>query len=96
MVAKTIVVLDPTARAQVTESPMALRLESLVGKKVGFLDNSKPNADILIARIKARLEERFEFGGTVERRKHNAASGMREGVLEELASCDFVINGVGD
>ena len=96
MVAETIIVLDPTAKAHVSESPMALRLESLVGKKVGFLDNSKPNADILIARIKARLEERFEFGGTVEKRKRNAGAGMREGDLEELATCDLVINGVGD
>ncbi len=92
----TILVLDPTAKANVPEGEMAPRLDSLEGKVVGFLNSSKPNVDVLFERIEEILRARFSIRRTVSRRKFDAAFPVSEEALEALGKCDFVINGVGD
>lgn len=93
----TILVLDPTAKANVPEIEMAPRVDTLEGKVVGFLDNGKPNANLLLERIEELLSTRFQFKEVVRRRKPDAASGASHFLIEELAEkCDLVINGVGD
>ena len=97
MSGQTILVLDPTAKANIPEREMAPRVDSLEGKVVGFLHNFKPNADLVLERIEELLCERFRVKEVMRRRKTNAASGAPPEVIEELADqCDLVINGVGD
>ena len=94
MTTKTIFVLDPTAKANVPRQEMATRLEDLEGKKVGLLNNAKPNADIFLARVEELLSERYHFGGVIRRR---AGGGASEELIAELAeNCDFVLNAMGD
>jgi hypothetical protein len=93
----TILVLDPTAKANVSEKEMAPRVDTLEGKVVGFLDNSKPNSNLFQERIEEVLSDRFNFKEVVRRRKPDAASGASQSLIDELAEkCDLVINGVGD
>ena len=93
----TILVLDPTAKANVPEREMAPRVDTLEGKVVGFLHNFKPNADLLLERIEEILSERFTLKEVVRRKKLDAASGAAQSLIDELAEkCDLVINGVGD
>jgi hypothetical protein len=97
MPGETMLVLDPTARANLPEREMASRVDSLEGKVVGILYNFKPNADLILERIEEILSKKFAVKEVVRRSKSDAASGARQEVLDELADrCDLVINGVGD
>jgi hypothetical protein len=48
--------IPPAAGGTVT--PLALRPKDLRGKRIGILDNSKPNADALLGRVAELLVER--------------------------------------
>ncbi len=56
---------------------------SLAGRRIGVLDNRKPNADVVLGRLADVLAERT--GATVaERREKNAAIPCEDQVLEGL------------
>lgn len=94
---KTITVLDPSARARVSDKEISSRPTELNGKVIGFLDNSKANVDVLMDRIEEALRRRYSFKGVLRRRKANAGGAAPKAILEELSqSCNLVINGVGD
>ncbi len=91
-----IVILDPTACPNVPEVAMASRVACLDGIRVGFLDNSKPNAEFLIGRVRALLESRCRFHEVVWQRKRIAADAADEEVVRVLSRAQAVVNGVGD
>ena len=94
---KTIIVLNPTAKASRPQLTMAPRPEELNGKVVAFLWNDKWNGNVILSRIEEELGERFELAGVVQRKKPSAAFGVTEELLKELsAGCDVVINALGD
>ena len=89
--------LDPTAKPRDDEKPLAPRPAELRGKRVGILDNTKSNADILMRHMATMLCEQYGAADVVHRRKTHAAIGATEALLDELAeSCDLVILGSGD
>ena len=93
----TIVILDPTSKANVVEVEMALRVDTLNGKRVGFLWNAKPNADHLLQRLEELLQQRFEFASVLRRKKRISSEPAYESIIEDLArECDLVVNAVGD
>ena len=97
MVAKTIVVLDPTARAQVTESPMALRLESLDGKTLGFLSNMWPSVRPTFARMQDVAARSYPLRGTVLKERAVTSSPAPPDIMGPLsADCDAVIVALGN
>ena len=51
-------VLSPLGTTPDTIKPLARRRSSLAGARIGVLDNSKPNADVLLGRVAERLAER--------------------------------------
>lgn len=93
----TIVVLDPTAAPRELRYAMAPRLPDLRGRAVGFLWNSKPNGDILFARLEELLRQKYEITRVLHQRKPASSIPAAEQVLDELAtSVDGVIVGLGD
>jgi len=93
----TIVVLDPTAKPRELRHAMAPRLADLRGRAVGFLWNSKPNGDILFARLEELLRQKYEITDSVHRRKPTASVPATKQDIDELAaSCHAVIVGLGD
>ncbi|ETX00746.1 MAG: hypothetical protein ETSY1_10000 [Candidatus Entotheonella factor] len=89
--------LDPTAKPHDDEKPLAQRHTDLHGKRVGILDNTKSNADILMKRMAALLCEQHGAADVIHRRKAHAAIGATEELLDEMAeSCDLVLLGSGD
>ncbi len=68
----------------------------LTGLKIGLLDNRKPNADIVLAHIAARLTART--GAEVVRRDHkNAAMPCEDQLLEGIAKeVEIVLTGTAD
>ena len=94
---KTIIVLDPTAKAKVEDTPMTPRVHDLSGKVIGFLWNSKPNADILLLRIKEQLSQMLHPAGTNWYQKKVASIPADGPTINELVNTsDLVINAIGD
>ncbi len=93
----TIVVLDPTAKPRELRHAMAPRLPDLRGRAVGFLWNSKPNGDILFARLEELLRQKYEITNIMHRRKPTASVPATKQDVDELAaSCHAVVVGLGD
>jgi hypothetical protein len=92
-----LVILDPTAEAAPGAVEMASRLDSLHGKTIGLLDNTKLNSDRFLAYLQEALRARFPTAEFIVRRKQNASSVAAPALLDELAAkCDAVVAAVGD
>ncbi|HZD41797.1 MAG TPA: hypothetical protein VE131_13825 [Terriglobales bacterium] len=94
-----MIVLNPEGKARISGERVAAlpRFADLSGKVVGFLDNSKPNADKLEERFEELLKERCGIAGVVKRRKISAQQGALKQDLDDLAAkADLVITGLGD
>jgi len=94
----TLVILDPVAPAGQGKPTHAYRpLDTLKGKVVGFIDNSKPNFQYLIDDIAERLREQYGVAAVIKHRKLSASISATEEVLADIsARCDLVITGSGD
>jgi hypothetical protein len=92
-----IQVLSPEAVAKPPQAGLAPRADRLDGKRIGFLNNTKSNVDLLFDRIEELLSERYRIAGVVRTRKANAAVPAPAGVIDQLVSeCDVVITASGD
>jgi hypothetical protein len=94
---KGLVVLDPTDESVAGQASLAPRPNSLEGKVIGLLDNSKLNSDRFLDMLVEELSERYKFAGMVRARKPSASRVVPEETLKELVDkCDVVITAVGD
>ena len=92
-----ITVLEPVAQARPELKGLSPRPESLDGKRVAFLSNSKVNVAELFGLIEQRLGERFRLAGSVHQVKPSAPIPADEAVLNGLAlDCDVGIVAIGD
>jgi hypothetical protein len=92
-----LVVLDPTAEPAVGNASLAPRPDSLDGKVVGLLDNSKLNSDRFLDMLLEELSEQYNFAGVVRGRKPSASRVVPDETLKEFVEkCDVVITAVGD
>jgi hypothetical protein len=89
--------LDPTAKPRDDPKPLAQRHTDLRGKRIGILDNTKANADILMLRLAELLRQQYGATEVVHRRKAHAAIGATSALLDDMAGqCDVVLLGSGD
>jgi len=95
---RPIKIIDPTGQDQgLTDLTLSPRPSSLQGKRLGLLDNSKANAEVILKAIARILDEEYEFSEVFYIKKHSASLPPHPEVLEELhRNCDMVIAGVGD
>ncbi len=76
--------------------PLAPRLATLHGKRLGFLSNTKDNVDHLFADIQAHLQRTYALHSVVHRCKDHFAVQAPRPLLEELhQQCDAVIVAAG-
>lgn len=90
-----IQIVNPTGARELKQSKLAARrFDSLAGKRIGLLDNNKPNADKFLQFVGARLCGRYHGIELVAQRKmtRTAADGLKE--LSQ--SCDAVVNAFAD
>ena len=93
----SIQVCIPTAPCRTEARQQRRRLDTLSGKIVGFVDNSKPNFNFLVEDMASLLVTRYGVKSTIVRRKPSAAYAASESVLHDLvAQCDVVVSGSGD
>ena len=82
-------VVGPAATGLAPSAPV------LAGKRIGILDNSKPNAGLLLDRMADRLAARTGASVTVVERK-NGALPAPDDVLARLAEAEVVLTGSAD
>lgn len=87
--------LCPVGRSSTVQFNISPGIENLSGKKAGFLDNSKFNADRYLKRIEEILIKDYGIKETIWSVKPNAWSHVSE-EIEKLYECDFVVTAVGD
>ena len=94
----TVQLIDPTGfDPGESAMVMAARPADLRGARLGLLDNSKANADVILWTIARVLDAEFEFANIFYARKHSSSLPPHPEVLADLhRNADFVIAGVGD
>ncbi|MBI2908359.1 MAG: hypothetical protein HYX92_11985 [Chloroflexi bacterium] len=93
-----IEILDPHAEEEVEGTRLALRPARLDSKVIGFLDNTKANANVLLARLEEILASRHKFAKIIRQApSFERTVGTPTPELDALAAeCQVVVNGVGD
>jgi hypothetical protein len=88
-------VLNPVRSVSNQCKPLARRPSSLHGRRIGVLDNSKPNADVLLGRLAELLVERHGAASIARWRKPGASRPAA--MIDEIArAADLVLTGSGD
>jgi len=67
-------IVDPTGEDQgLSDVSLAPRPADLRGKRLGLLDNSKANAEVILRAIARILNEEYEFADVFYMKKHSAS-----------------------
>src|SRR5215471_10436751 len=88
--------LNPVVGEEAAAVAAAPRLRSVASKRLGFVDNSKLNADLFLAHVTAELSGRFGavIGPIV--RKLAPKDCLSTADFAELSKCDAVVQCFGD
>jgi len=92
-----IELLDPTLEAAPQTVAWAPRPDSLQGKRIALIENTKFNSDRLLAKIGDILKA--EYGAAEARmwRKHNSSVPAHAEIIEEARkTCEVMVAGIGD
>jgi hypothetical protein len=94
---KQVRVFDPTTTPKEQALRYAPRPNTLQGKKVGLVENTKYNSDKLLLKIGKILQEEFGVQGVLLRRKRGSGVPAHEEIIRDIQTeCDAVVAGVGD
>src|SRR5262245_15845692 len=86
--------IDPTGTAETGLRPLAARPRSLAGVAIGVLDNSKPNAGVLLRRLADDLAEKWGAGPVRVWQKPGSSVAAAPAVIDDIAStCRVVLTG---
>jgi hypothetical protein len=90
--------LDPTGDGDgATDNQLATRPGRLSGLRLGLLDNTKPNAGVLLGEVAAELRRGWGVGTASTYVKGYFGTPVEESLIQRiLKNCDFVVAGVGD
>ena len=91
-----ITLLNPKVSQPVAKVTGATRIANLTGAVIGFVDNSKQNADHFIARVGTMLREQYGIAADVRVRKHAPKDELADVDLAQLAKCAAVVQCYGD
>jgi hypothetical protein len=90
-------VFDPRGRVEAERVAPAPRVGALEGLRLGVLDNTKWNANRLLRKTAARLEERFGFAAVNYYRKESFSKYADPALLAAIAAeNDIVLTAIGD
>jgi hypothetical protein len=92
----TIRVLSPVVNNKVSQSAPLPLPATLAGKRLGFLDNTKANFELLLRHLEVLLRERWALADVVYERKANSSTPAPAEVLARLRQVDLVVTGSAD
>ena len=91
------IVFDP--RGLVDTEPLAIsaRAPNLNGLRLGVLDNTKWNANRLLRKTAAKLQEEYSFGAVNYYRKESFSKEADPALIDSIAANnDIVLTAIGD
>jgi hypothetical protein len=92
-----IELLDPTAEAAVQTVAYAARPDTLAGKRIALVENTKFNSDRILLKIGELLKQEYGAAEVKLYHKRNASVPAHEEIIEDIRkSCDLVVAGIGD
>lgn len=90
-------VFDPRGVVETKPLALAARAADLTGLRLGVLDNTKWNANRLLRKTAAKLEEEFSFGAISYYHKESFSKDADPTLIEEIAANnDIVLTAIGD
>ncbi len=90
-------ILDPAGASSTTSRQLAARPRALGGLVIGVLDNSKPNAAVLLETVAAALREQFGAARVRAWQKPGASTGAAPAVLDDIAgACRVALTASAD
>jgi hypothetical protein len=90
-------IFDPTVSPVKETISYAPRPKSLKGLKVGLVENTKHNSDVLLLKIAERLKMEFEIEMVSLYHKKSASDYLTDETIADLKQkADFAIAGIGD
>lgn len=91
------VLVNPVTQPVIAPFNGAPRLASLAGTRLGLIDDSKRNADVLLEELADILRTRYEIASIKWLRKPSASRPADPDALKELvAESDSIIIAIGD
>lgn len=97
MMSPPMEILDPVGPTSATSRAPAPRPASLEGAVIGVLDNSKPNARVLLEGVARALARKVGARDVRTWRKPGASIGATAAVLDEIAAhCGAVLTASAD
>ena len=92
-----LTVFDPRGRVDAERVALAPRAAALQGKRLGILDNTKWNANRLLRKTAARLDQRFGLAAVNYYRKESFSKYADPALLADVAANnDIVLTAIGD
>jgi len=91
-----ITLMNPKVSQPVAPTTRAHRIAYLQGAVIGFVDNSKQNADHFIERVGALLRDNYGIAANVTVRKRAPKDELADVDLAELVKCAAVVQCYGD
>ena len=90
-------IFDPTVSPVQETISYAPRPKSLKGLKLGLVENTKHNSDVLLLKIADRLKMEFGIDMVALHRKKSASDYVTDETITDLKQkADFAIAGIGD
>ena len=90
-------ILDPTVEPKQQPLTYVARPDSLKGKRIGLVENTKFNSDRLLQKIGDILVADYGAASARMWHKHNSSVPAHEEIVQELrATCDVMVAGIGD
>jgi hypothetical protein len=90
-------ILDPTVEPRLQPLTYVARPDSLQGKRIGLVENTKFNSDRLLQKIGDILVAEYGAAATRMWRKHNSSVPAHDEIIDEARrGVDAVVAGIGD
>lgn len=91
------IVFDPRGIVEIEPLTLSPRATDLNGLRLGVLDNTKWNANRLLRKTTAKLEETFSFAAVNYYRKESFSKEADPSLIEAIAANnDVVLTAIGD
>lgn len=92
-----MLVFEPVAPCLTQPQKTRHSLDTLAGKTIGFIDNSKPNFNHLVDDLSQMLIQKHGVKAVIKQRKRSASQGLSEAAMNDLvAQTDAIVTGSGD
>ena len=92
-----LIAFDPRGVVETEPLALAVRVRSLDDLRLGVLDNTKWNANRLLRKTVAKLQEEFSFAAVNYYRKESFSKDADPALIETIAANnDIVLTAIGD